>query len=503
MTDLNIRSLTIVGGGSAGWMTAAALSNILGDHCRITLIESETIGIVGVGEATIPPIKIFNQRLGIDEATFVKKTQATFKLGIEFVNWGQQGDRYFHPFGTYGADFDTVPLHYYWVREHKDGYTRPLQDHCMAWGLAQKNRFSPPTKDPRNALSTFDYAYHFDATLYGQFLREYSEAKGVERIEGRVVDVKLTPETGFIESITLDSERIVESDFFIDCTGFAGLLIEDSLKTGYTEWTQWLPCDRAQAIPSAHAEELRPYTRATAHDAGWQWSIPLQHRMGNGYVYSSHYTDDSDATETLLSHIEGDLLASSPRLLKFTTGHRKKFWHKNCVAIGLSAGFLEPLESTSLHLIQSGIMRLAALFPDKSFSRSIIDEYNRLTQQEYERVRDFIILHYKATTRSDAPLWEYTQHMDIPDTLKHRMELFQEHGHISAYDGELFRNPSWLAVYIGQNIIPEHNMPIASARQHVDARKHLEGLASVISQASNAQPHHQDFIQQHCPAPKI
>ena len=503
MTDRTLRSIAIVGGGSAGWMTAAAIVNAVGEACQIRLIESDAIGIVGVGEATIPPIKIFNQRLGIDEATFVRATQGTFKLGIEFVNWRQLGDAYFHPFGSYGVDFDSVPLHYYWLREHAHGYEPPLDDHSMAWGLAKRNRFAAPQNDPRNVLSTHDYAYHFDAALYGQFLRKYAEQRGVQRIEGRVDHVLRNTDTGHIEALSLDSGESITADFFIDCTGFRGLLIEDTLETGYKEWSKWLPCDRAAAIPTENVGELLPYTRSTAHEAGWQWRIPLQHRMGNGHVYASDFTDDESAVSLLMNNLEGNPLADSPRMLRFTTGHRKKFWNGNCVAIGLSAGFLEPLESTSLHLIQSGIMRLLALFPDRSFNPHTIDEYNRLTQTEYERVRDFIILQYKATERQDSELWRYTSSMDVPDTLQNKIEHFRSCGHIVADEGELFRNPSWLAVYVGQGILPEESSPLAALRTAVPARKNLTHLAETIANASDAQMTHVAFIDKYCKAPTL
>ncbi|MGV6820335.1 MAG: tryptophan halogenase family protein [Parvularcula sp.] len=502
MTDRTLRSIAIVGGGSAGWMTAAAIVNAVGDACKIRLIESDAIGIVGVGEATIPPIKIFNQQLGIDEATFVRATQGTFKLGIEFTNWRELGESYFHPFGSYGVDFDSVPLHYYWLRERAHGYQTALDEHSMAWGLAKRNRFGMPQNDPRNVLSTYDYAYHFDAALYGQFLRQYSEQRGVLRTEGRVDYVHRNPDTGHIEALQLDSGESIAADFFIDCTGFRGLLIEDTLKTGYKEWSKWLPCDRAAAIPTTNTENLLPYTRSIAREAGWQWRIPLQHRIGNGHVYASDFTDDDRAVSLLMDNLEGEPLADSPRLLRFTTGHRKKFWNGNCLAIGLSAGFLEPLESTSLHLIQSGIMRLLALFPDRTFNPHTVEEYNRLTQIEYERVRDFIILHYKATDRQDADLWRYTASMDIPDTLQNKIEHFRSSGHIIADEGELFRNPSWLAVYVGQGILPEESSPLANLRTNVPARQNLAHLADTIANASEAQMSHAAFIDKHCKAPE-
>ncbi|WP_286829858.1 MULTISPECIES: tryptophan halogenase family protein [Kordiimonas] len=497
-TDRNIKKIAIVGGGSAGWMTAAALSNALQGSAEITLVESEEIGTVGVGEATIPPIKIFNQSLGINEAEFVQRTEGSFKLGIEFVNWFKEGHRYFHPFGEYGAPFDAVQLYHYYLKARAEGPVDPIDDYSMAWVMAKNGKFSVPAQDRRMVQSTFDYAYHFDATMYARFLRDYAEARGVKRMEGKVVDVALRGTDGFIESLTLESGTKVDAEFFIDCTGFFGLLIEKTLKTGYEDWTHWLPCDRAVAVPCEHGGEFTPYTRSTAHKAGWQWRIPLQHRIGNGYVYASQHISDDEAQATLLDNLDGTPLAD-PRLLRFITGRRKKFWNRNCVAIGLSAGFMEPLESTSLHLIQSGITRLLALFPTLDFDQYGIQEYNRITTGEYERTRDFIILHYKATERRDAPLWQYAADMEIPEELAYKIEQFRRGGRIVAHELELFRNPSWLAVFTGQGIWPERHDPLADARD-VDYQGRLQGLRRVMEETAAAMPSHADFIARHCPA---
>ena len=492
-----IRTVCIVGGGSAGWMAAAALANALQRGTAITLIESEEIGTVGVGEATIPPIKIFNQQLGIAEADFVRATQGSFKLGIEFVNWGRQGHRYFHPFGTFGAEFDSVPLHHFWLRAHAKGEAGPLDDYSMAWAAASRGRFDVPSQDRRLVQSTFDYAYHFDAGLYAAFLRKYAEAKGVVRHEGKVANVALNAESGHVESITLADGRDVAADFFIDCSGFRGLLIEGALETGYEDWTHWLPCDRAVAVPCTRGD-FTPYTRSTAREAGWQWRIPLQHRTGNGHVYCSRFISDDDAAATLLANLDGEALAE-PRFLRFTTGRRKKFWNRNVVAVGLASGFMEPLESTSLHLIQSAIMRLLALFPDRSFDPLGIDEYNRLTSEEFARIRDFLILHYHATEREDSALWRYCRAMDIPDELAWRMEHFRRYGRLVSAGPELFLNPSWLAVHIGQFNWPERPDPMTDARA-VDGTRLLDGLRRVMGEAADAMPTHQDFIDRHCKA---
>ncbi len=499
MQDRRIRNIVIVGGGTAGWMTAAALANALQGSCRIELVESAAIGTVGVGEATIPPIKRFNHSLGIDENAFLAATGGTFKLGIEFVDWARQGHRYFHPFGPFGAEFDVVPLHHYWLRERRRGSEVPIEEYSLAWQAARRGRFDPPRGDHRHAQSTYDYAYHFDAIRYAHFLREYAEARGVVRTEGRVVDVGLRGEDGFIESLRLEDGRDIEADFFIDCSGFRGLLIEQALGTGYEHWDHWLPCDRAVAVGCDLGEELPSHTRATAHAAGWQWRIPLQHRMGNGHVYCSRYLSDDEASATLLDNLEGEALGE-PRLLRFVTGRRRRFWNRNCVAIGLSAGFMEPLESTSIHLVQTGITRLLALFPDRDFDPLAAHEYNRITTAEYERVRDFLILHYHATVRDDAPLWRHTRQMPIPGELQYKIDQYRSHGRIVAEALELFQNPNWLAVLAGQGIEPERYDPLVDLRTKVDGAKMLAGLRQALVQAAEAMPGHRAYIERHCKA---
>ncbi len=496
----SIRNIVIVGGGSSGWMTAAALSCSLQKACTITLIESEEIGTVGVGEATIPPIKLFNQLLGITENDFIKRTQGSFKLGIEFVDWAKLGHRYFHPFGSHGRAFDTVNVHHYWLQAQRDGDTSTIDDYCMAWAAAAKNKFAQPSPDMRNVLSTFDYAYHFDAGLYAKYLREYSEGKGVVRIEGKIADVQLRPADGFVESVRLENGITIAAELFIDCSGFRGLLIEGALKTGYEDWTHWLPADRAVAVPCA-SHEFTPYTRSTARTAGWQWRIPLQHRTGNGYVYSSQYISDDEAASTLVANLDGKQLAD-PRPLRFTTGRRKQFWNKNVIAIGLSSGFLEPLESTSLHLVQSGISRILAFFPDLDFDPLVTDEFNRISIQEIERIRDFIILHYKLTARDDTPLWRYCANMSVPDALKWKIEHFKRYGRLVADGNDLFGNASWLAVHIGQLNIPMRADPLVEYRT-VDSRKYLQAIRRTMADAANTMPSHQNYIDQHCKAASL
>lgn len=496
--DRTIRSVVIVGGGSAGWMTAAALANALGRSCAVTLIESEEIGTVGVGEATIPPIRAFNQSLGINENDFVRETSGSFKLGIQFVDWAKLGHSYFHPFGDYGRPFDLVPVHQHWLAAFERGEAAPLDDYCMAWAAAKSGKFAPPSPDPRSVLSTFNYAYHFDAGRYARLLRSYAEQRGVTRVEGKVATVHQNAESGFIESVAMEDGRVFAGELFIDCSGFRGLLIEETLKTGYEPWTHWLPCDRALAVPCASVPGFTPYTRSTAKAAGWQWRIPLQHRTGNGYVYSSAHISDDDATATLLAGLDGKALGD-PRPLRFTTGRRKKSWNKNVVAVGLSSGFMEPLESTSLHLIMANITKLIALFPDRDFDPMVADEFNRVSALETERIRDFLILHYHLTQRDDAELWRYCARMSIPDTLTHKIEHFRRYGRLIASDMDLFGAPSWLAVHIGQLNIPERVDPMLAYRK-TDGTAWLTKLKAALAAEAGRMTTHEDYINAHCRA---
>ncbi len=494
--DRAIRSIIIVGGGTAGWMTAASLSNALQSNCAITLVESDEIGTVGVGEATIPPIQTFNQSLGIDENDFVRATQGSFKLGIEFVDWGKLDHRYFHPFGSYGRDFDYVALHQYWLGAHARGAAPPLEDLCMAWAAAKRGKFARPPADPRNVLSTLGYAYHFDAGLYAKFLRGYAQKHGVTRIEGKIADVGLHSSNGHVSHVALEDGRSLAADLFIDCSGFRGLLIEGALETGYQDWTHWLPCDRAMAVPCEKAGDFTPYTRSTAREAGWQWRIPLQHRTGNGYVYCSQHISDDEAAVKLLANLDGKPLAD-PKPLRFTTGRRNLFWNRNVIAIGLSGGFMEPLESTSIHLIQAGISKLLALFPDRDFDPMVIDEYNRIAINEFERIRDFIILHYKLTDRTDTALWRYCGAMDVPDTVTWKIEHFRRHGRLLARDSDLFGPASWLAVHIGQGNMPQGTDPLLHHRAD-DRTEYLRKLQAALAAAAEQMPTHQQWIDQHC-----
>jgi tryptophan halogenase len=493
-----IQRIVILGGGSAGWMTAAALSRSIDRDCSITLVESDEIGIIGVGEATIPPIKLFNDMLGLGENDFLRRTKGTFKLGIEFVNWGKVGHRYFHPFGSYGRPFDLVQIQHHWQRAQKEGKAASLDEYCMAWAAAKRGRFDLPAQDSRSVLSTYLYAYHFDASLYARFLREFAQARRVRRIEGKVLEVGQHPETGFVERLRLEGGDVIEGELFIDCSGLRALLIEQTLKTGFEDWSHWLPCNRALAVPT-ESTDLTPYTRSTAHAAGWQWRIPLQHRTGNGHVYSSNFMGDDEAATILMRHLDATPLAD-PRPIRFTTGCRRLHWNKNVIAIGLAGGFLEPLESTSIHLIQAGISKLLAYFPDKDFDPLVTSEFNRVAQAEFERIRDFIILHYHLTLRDDSELWRYCANMSIPESLRYKIEHFRRYGRILPSELDIFGPNSWLAVHIGQMNWPERNDPLLGYR-NFSGTEYLEQLRRALESAAQNLPTHQEYVGRHCKSP--
>ena len=492
-----IRKVVIVGGGTAGWMTAAALSQVVSSDVAVTLVESEEIGTVGVGEATIPSLLDFNRILGIDEDEFVRATQATFKLGIQFRNWACIGDAYIHPFGTHGRDIAGLSFHQLWLR---DGGASAIGDYCLSHVAAHMGRFNRPVADPSAVLSTLSYAFHFDAGLYAAYLRRLSEAAGAVRIEGRIAAVARHASNGFIEAVTLADGRRIEGELFVDCSGFRSLLLGDALNVPFTSWQHWLPCDRAWAVPSRRVGALTPYTCATAERAGWRWRIPLQHRVGNGHVYSSAHIDDDAARRALLDGLESELLAE-PRQLRFVAGRRARLWEGNCVAIGLSGGFLEPLESTSIHLIQSGITRLISLFPDTAFNPVEIAEYNRLLLREYEQVRDFIILHYHATTRSDSPFWDHCRTMDVPTSLFDKLALWADKARLFRQQGELFTPDSWIAVLLGQGQRPAAFDPLVAALPQAESARFLAHLRDVIGKTAAAMPTHDQFIARHCAAP--
>ncbi len=498
-----LNTIVIVGGGTAGWMTAAALSRLLKNgRTTIKLVESDEIGTVGVGEATIPPINTFNGLLGIDENDFVARTQATFKLGIEFENWRRKGHAYLHPFGDFGVDINAVKFYQFWLKYSRTQAIPPLEEFCLSAVAARHGKFLTPGSDPRSVLSTLAYAFHFDAGLYARYLRELAEANGVQRVEGKVVDVGLRAGDGFIDHVQLSSGEQIEGELFIDCSGFRALLIGEALGVAYQDWSHWLPCDRAIAVPSHRAGEPRPYTRAIARPAGWQWRIPLQHRTGNGHVYCSSFMGEDEATEILLANLDAEPSAA-PRTLKFTTGRRERFWEKNCVAIGLSAGFMEPLESTSIHLIQAGISKLVALLPDQDFAPIERDEYNRLTAIQFEQIRDFLILHYKATERDDTEFWRYVRTMDIPDSLSRKIELFRSKGRIFRFEDELFGESNWLAVLLGQGIVPRTWDPVVDSVDPQEALRTMRQVHQAIHDVARRMPTHQAYIDRYCAAEKL
>ena len=501
MTDPRIKNIVIVGGGTAGWMAASACAKVLGLDYSIRLVESDEIGIVGVGEATVPHLKLFNNLLEIDEIEFIKKVQGTFKLGIQFVDWGRLGDEYIHGFGTIGHDYGMLPFHQFWIKAFNAGNATDIGAYSLNTAAAPLGKFMASATDvpPASPLANIAYAYHFDAGLYARFLRGYAEARGVRRTEGKVVNTLLRDVDGSIEAVVLDSGERIDGDLFIDCSGFRGLLIEQVLHTGYDDWTHWLPCDRAMAVPCENVGPPTPYTRSTARASGWQWRIPLQHRTGNGYVYSSRYISDDEVAAVLLKNLDGHAMAD-PRVLKFTTGRRKKFWNKNCVAIGLASGFLEPLESTSIFLIQSGITRLLNLFPDKGFSPVVIDRYNTQATFEIERIRDFLILHYHATERNDTPFWNYCRTMDIPAPLEDTISLFEDSGRFFRNAEEMFAITSWVQVMLGQHIQPRNYHPLVDRMPDKQLNEFVGGVKNVIATCVDAMPMHAAFIARHCAA---
>ncbi len=501
-----IERIVIVGGGTAGWMAAAALSRLRKNQLvDITLVESEAIGTVGVGEATIPPFVNFNELLEIEEADLLAAVQGSFKLGIQFINWGEIGDSYIHPFGAYGYTMGGISFHHVWHRFRQAGDKRPIQVFNVETMAAYFGRFSR-TKDytgnfQRDDLPPINYAYHINATAYAAFLRKYAEARGVVRQEGKVVDVKLDGESGDVTSILLDGGLEIEGDLFIDCSGFRGLLIEQALKTGYTEWTHWLPCDRAVALPCNRDDgsPAPPFTRATAHAAGWQWQVPLQHRNGNGHVYCSSFMEADEAHDILIGNIAGKPTAD-PNHLRFVTGHRNRFWNRNVVAVGLAAGFMEPLESTSIHLINTAVDKLISMLSLDGITDAQRDTFNRLTAREYARIRDFLILHYKATERTDSEFWNYCRTMPVPDTLTQKIELFQATGQIFREEDELFTETSWAAVMMGQRIPMRSHNAIADTLDLAKTRAELDEMERSIRFAVEQMPPHDRFLAQYCPA---
>jgi tryptophan 7-halogenase len=492
-THGRIRRVVIAGGGTAGWMVAAGLSKTLGKLLDIRLVESDEIGTVGVGEATIPTLVLFHRLLGINEQEFMAATQGTFKLGIGFENWRDRGENYVHSFGLTGKDHWTAGFQHFWLKGRDRKLASDYGDYCLELRASLEGRFSHL---PRNGMN---YAFHIDAGLYARFLRKFAEGFGVKRIEGKIVDVKLDETSGNVSSIRLDSGDVLEGDLFIDCTGFRGLLIGNALHVGYEDWSHHLFCDSAVALQTESVGPAIPYTRSIARDAGWQWRIPLQHRVGNGMVYCSRYLADDAAKQGLLANVEGKVL-TEPRIIKFRPGQRRQTWKRNCIAIGLSSGFIEPLESTSIHLIQRAIMRLMQMFPRDGIRQSDVDEYNNQTNGEIEHIRDFIVLHYHVTRRQDTPFWRACRAMDIPDSLRHRIDLFRETGRVFRVPSELFAENSWIQVMLGQGIEPQQHHPVADLMEDEELSRFLDGIKSSVEKTVSQLPAHQTYVEQYCRA---
>ncbi|NVJ99632.1 MAG: tryptophan 7-halogenase [Alphaproteobacteria bacterium] len=494
-----IQKVVIVGGGTSGWMSAAMLAKAFQGILDITLVESDAIGTIGVGEATIPPIRAFNHFLGLDEEEFVRETKGTYKLAIEFQNWGQVGESYLHGFGYVGRKLGITPFHVFWLKALKEGYAGKLEDYSFNNLACRSGKFAPVEKINNTPLEGLSWAFHFDAGLYAQYLRRYCEAKGVTRVEGKITDVKQCPETGVIDSVSLEGGQLLEGDFFVDCSGFRALLSAGALGSEYEDWSHWLPCDSALAVPSSNkGAQIRPYTQSIAHSAGWQWRIPLQHRTGNGHVYSSSFMDDKVASDILLGNLEGEPL-KDPMQLRFKAGCRKSSWVKNCVAIGLSSGFIEPLESTSIHLVQTAVSFLLKHFPSTTACEGNADAFNRRMSFEYETIRDFIILHYHQTARTDSDFWNYVRTMEIPDSLKAKMEDFRSHGYLSRVDDELFTEVGWLQVLVGQGMVPENYNRIGDTVSSPEVKGYLGNLNSIISNAVRQLPTHEAFLKSRYP----
>jgi tryptophan 7-halogenase len=494
VTQQKVKKVVVAGGGTAGWLAATALAKQLGSLLEITLIESDDIGTIGVGESTIPTARAFHSMMGIDEAEFMRATGSTFKLGISFENWGDIGDRYIHSFGQIGKSTWMSDFHHFWLQAQDEGFGGNLGDYCFELQAARHNKFATSEN------ATINYAYHLDATRYAQYLRAMSEGQGVTRIEGKIAKVDLDSESGFITSLILESGETVTGDLFIDCTGFRGLLIEQALGTGYEDWSHWLPTNSAFAVQTVSTGPAVPYTRAIAHDAGWQWRIPLQHRVGNGLVFCSDHLSDDAARARLLAQIEGEAL-TEPRLIRYQTGRRLKSWNKNCVALGLASGFVEPLESTSIHLVMIGITRLMQMFPFAGSSKALSERYNILAMNEVEKIRDFIILHYTLSERDDSEFWRRMRGLNLPTSLYERIALFQENA--QAYQGpdELFRVDSWVQVMLGQRLQPRSHHHVARLMPKDRLYQALSDLKTNIDSAVKSMPWHEDFIDQYCSAP--
>jgi tryptophan halogenase len=487
-----VRKVVIAGGGTAGWVTAMTLSSQFGKLLDITLVESEEIGTVGVGESTVPPIVSFHKLLGIDERNFMTECAATFKVGIWFENWARIGDQYIHPFGRHGQSTWVADFYHFWLHARSRGLKTPLGEYCYEWLAAMKNKFAL-RENPR-----INYAYHFDAALYARYLRKLSEPKGVRRIEGKIKTVRTHAATGFVESLELEDGQLIAGDFFVDCTGFRGLLIEGALKTGFEDWSHWLPCDSAVAFQTIVDTPAQPYTACYAHTAGWRWNIPVQHRVGNGVVFCSKYMSADEARHRLVTD-SGGRAVKEPWLIRIKAGRRNKAWNKNVVAFGLASGFVEPLESTSIHMIVTAAARLASLFPFGGIKQEIVDRYNEKSRYEIERIRDFVCMHYHYTERDDTEFWRHCRQMEIPESLRERVDTFRKGGHIYMNDGELFTVDSWVSVMMGQRIEPETYSHFPMLDEPA-AKEFMSKYRAQVAQVVNALPQHADFVKQYCPA---
>ena len=496
MEHRKVHKVVIAGGGTAGWMAAASLAKLLGKTLDITVVESDEIGTVGVGEATIPTLLTLHELLKIKEQDFVRAVQGTFKLGISFENWRDIGRNYIHSFGWTGQDSWAAGFQHFWLKGRRMGISREFGEYCKEWVAAKQRRFAVL---PNHGLN---YAYHFDASLYARFLRAMAEEHGAVRQEGRIEVVEQDPVTGFITGLRLQSGQLLPGDLFIDCTGFRGLLIEQTLKAGYEDWTHWLPCDSAAAVQTESLSPPLPYTRSIARDAGWQWRIPLQHRVGNGVVFSGEHWSDDEAVNRLLENVEGEVL-TEPRVIKFHTGQRRRHWHRNCVAMGLASGFIEPLESTSIHLIQRSVIRLIQMFPYDGIREPDVNEFNNQMKFEIDNVRDFIVLHYHVTDRTDTAFWRQCRDMDIPDTLKHRIELFRQAGRVFKIPTELFGENSWIQVMLGQGLVPEQYHPIVNMMSDEELGRFLAGIHDAVDKITSQLPDHQRFIDHYCKAEPV
>lgn len=500
MGDSRIRNVVIVGGGTAGWLAASTLSKALGNQVSIRLVESEEIGIVGVGEATIPQIRLVNSFLGVEEDAVLAASQGTIKLGIQFNDWLRKGHSYLHAFGEIGMSLGPLPFQHYWLRQRMQGGAPELWDWSLNAEAARGNRFQRDAAG-KTPLGELRYAYHFDAGLYGQFLRRYAEARGVRRTEGKVLQVHLRSDDGFIESVQLDSGERIAGDLFIDCSGFRSLLLGDALGVAFEDWNEWLPCNRAVTIACERTEPLAPYTQSNARPAGWQWRIPLQHRTGNGHVYCDRFMGEDEATALLLANLDGAALGQ-PRTLRFSSGMRQRLWERNCIAVGLASGFVEPLESTAIHIIQSTISRLLSLFPDRHCDVALRDEFNRQARFEFESVRDFLVLHYQATERDDTPFWRHCAQLPTPSRLQQKRDIFRASGQIFRVHEELFTEGSWLQVMLGQGIAPTRYHPLADAISPEQLSQFLAQLRTLVTRSAATMPIHAEFVATHCAASK-